>query len=52
MAALSGSGSSLFALFATIADAEAAKARVQGFAGRAFLTETLPRQQYWHRLFA
>jgi len=52
MAALSGSGSSLFALFATIADAEAAMARVQGFAGRAFLTETLTRQQYWHRLFA
>jgi 4-diphosphocytidyl-2-C-methyl-D-erythritol kinase len=51
-AALSGSGSALFGLYATEADAEAAQQRVQALGCKAILTETLPRQEYWRRMFA
>ncbi len=55
-AALSGSGSALFGLYRSIADAEAAQRRVQArtfeFGVKSFLTETLPRPEYWARMFA
>lgn len=51
-AALSGSGSSLFGLYRTVAAAQAAQQRAQAIRGRAFLTETLPRAAYWRSLFA
>jgi 4-diphosphocytidyl-2-C-methyl-D-erythritol kinase len=59
-AALSGSGSALFGLYRSTADAEAAQRRVQAaitagkfeFGVRMFLTETLPRPEYWARMFA
>jgi 4-diphosphocytidyl-2-C-methyl-D-erythritol kinase len=52
VASLSGSGSSLFGLYRTQADAVAAQARVEMLGVRALVTETLPREVYWHRLFA
>jgi 4-diphosphocytidyl-2-C-methyl-D-erythritol kinase len=55
-AALSGSGSALFGLYRSEADARAAQQRVQSAATqtgvRTFLTETLPRAAYWERMFA
>jgi 4-diphosphocytidyl-2-C-methyl-D-erythritol kinase len=51
-AALSGSGSALFGLYASHAAAIAAQQRVQSGGTRAILTETLPRQRYWETLFA
>jgi 4-diphosphocytidyl-2-C-methyl-D-erythritol kinase len=55
-AALSGSGSALFGLYKSTADAEAAQRRVQTagleFGVKTFLTETLPRPEYWARMFA
>jgi 4-diphosphocytidyl-2-C-methyl-D-erythritol kinase len=55
-AALSGSGSALFGLYRSEADAKAAQQRVQSAASeigvRVFLTETLPRAEYWNRMFA
>jgi 4-diphosphocytidyl-2-C-methyl-D-erythritol kinase len=51
-AALSGSGSALFGLYRTEADASAAQQRVQATGCKAILTETLPRQEYWRRMFA
>jgi 4-diphosphocytidyl-2-C-methyl-D-erythritol kinase len=51
-AALSGSGSALFGLYRSEADAKAAQQRVQDSGVQAFLTETLPRQEYWARMFA
>jgi 4-diphosphocytidyl-2-C-methyl-D-erythritol kinase len=52
-AALSGSGSALFGLYRSEADAKAAQRRVQSEAGvQVFLTETLPRAEYWERMFA
>ena len=55
-AALSGSGSALFGLYRSVADARAAQQRVQSAASqtgvRTFLTETLPRAAYWERMFA
>jgi 4-diphosphocytidyl-2-C-methyl-D-erythritol kinase len=52
-AALSGSGSALFGLYESEADAKAAQLRVQSEAGvQVFLTETLPRAEYWDRMFA
>jgi 4-diphosphocytidyl-2-C-methyl-D-erythritol kinase len=51
-AALSGSGSALFGLYRTEADAKAAQQRVQATGCKAILTETLPRQEYWRRMFA
>ena len=51
-AALSGSGSALFGLYRSEADAKAAQQRVQDSGVQAFLTETLPRSEYWARMFA
>ncbi len=51
-AALSGSGSALFGLYESQADALAAQHRVQHNGTRAILTETLPRRNYWHTMFA
>jgi 4-diphosphocytidyl-2-C-methyl-D-erythritol kinase len=51
-AALSGSGSALFGLYRSEADARAAQQRVQAFGCKAILTETLPRREYWRRMFA
>jgi 4-diphosphocytidyl-2-C-methyl-D-erythritol kinase len=51
-AALSGSGSALFGLYRSEADAKAAQQRVQSSGVQALLTETLPRAEYWERMFA
>ncbi|WP_260735345.1 4-(cytidine 5'-diphospho)-2-C-methyl-D-erythritol kinase [Tunturiibacter lichenicola] len=51
-AALSGSGSALFGLYRSERDAKAAQLRVQSSGVQAFLTETLPRTEYWERMFA
>jgi 4-diphosphocytidyl-2-C-methyl-D-erythritol kinase len=51
-AALSGSGSALFGLYRSETDAKAAQQRVQSSGVQAFLTETLPRAEYWERMFA
>ena len=51
-AALSGSGSALFGLYRSEADAEAAQRRVQASGVKAFVTSTLPREDYWTRMFA
>ncbi len=51
-AALSGSGSALFGLYRSVADARAAQQRVQATGCKALLTETLPRQEYWRTMFA
>jgi 4-diphosphocytidyl-2-C-methyl-D-erythritol kinase len=51
-AALSGSGSALFGLYRSEADAKAAQQRVQSSGVQALLTETLPRAEYWGRMFA
>lgn len=49
-AALSGSGSALFGLYRSLADASAAQQRVQSSGTQALLTETLPRPEYWHAM--
>src|SRR5580658_6540466 len=46
-AALSGSGSALFGLYRSVADANSAQQRVQSSGTQALLTETLPRPEYW-----
>jgi 4-diphosphocytidyl-2-C-methyl-D-erythritol kinase len=51
-AALSGSGSALFGLYRSSADAEAAQRRVQAAGVKAVLTHTLPRAAYWRTMFA
>lgn len=51
-AALSGSGSALFGLYRSVAEAKAAQQRVQAAGTRALLTETLPRDRYWRTMFA
>jgi 4-diphosphocytidyl-2-C-methyl-D-erythritol kinase len=51
-AALSGSGSALFGLYRSEADAKAAQQRVQSSGVEALITETLPRAEYWERMFA
>ena len=51
-AALSGSGSALFGLYWSMAEAEAAQQRVQMSGVKALITETLPRTEYWARMFA
>jgi 4-diphosphocytidyl-2-C-methyl-D-erythritol kinase len=51
-AALSGSGSALFGLYKSEADALAAQHRVQSTGTQAILTETLPRPEYWNGMFA
>jgi len=54
--ALSGSGSALFGLYRSEAEAKAAQQRVQSTAlevgVQVFLTETLPRAEYWNEMFA
>jgi 4-diphosphocytidyl-2-C-methyl-D-erythritol kinase len=49
-AALSGSGSALFGLYRSMADARAAQQRVQSSGTQALLTETLPRPEYWNTM--
>ena len=49
-AALSGSGSALFGLYRSTADAHAAQQRVQSSGTQALLTETLPRPEYWRTM--
>ena len=51
-AALSGSGSALFGLYRSEPEAKAAQQRVQSSGVQALLTETLPRAEYWERMFA
>lgn len=51
-AALSGSGSALFGIYGSPEAAREAQQRVQSLGTRALLTETLPRQEYWQRMFA
>ena len=51
-ASLSGSGSALFGLYGSEQDARAAQQRVQSSGCKAILTETLPRAEYWGRMFA
>jgi 4-diphosphocytidyl-2-C-methyl-D-erythritol kinase len=51
-AALSGSGSALFGLYRSEADARAAQQRVQDAGTKALITTTLPRELYWTRMFA
>ncbi len=51
-AALSGSGSALFGLYWSEADARAAQQRVQSSGIKAILTETLSREEYWTRMLA
>ncbi len=51
-AALSGSGSALFGLYLTEADAGLAQQRVGSAGTETLLTETLPRSQYWPTMFA
>jgi 4-diphosphocytidyl-2-C-methyl-D-erythritol kinase len=51
-AALSGSGSALFALYESQTAARAAQHRVQSHGTRAILTETLARHDYWNTMFA
>jgi 4-diphosphocytidyl-2-C-methyl-D-erythritol kinase len=51
-AALSGSGSALFGLYRSEADAKAAQQRVQSSGVHALRTVTLPRAEYWERMFA
>jgi 4-diphosphocytidyl-2-C-methyl-D-erythritol kinase len=51
-AALSGSGSALFGLYRSEADAVAAQQRVQASGCRAIVTSTLPRAEYWASMFA
>ncbi len=51
-AALSGSGSALFGLYADQAGALAAQRRLQQEGVRAIVTSTLPRRIYWSSMFA
>ncbi|HTH53200.1 MAG TPA: 4-(cytidine 5'-diphospho)-2-C-methyl-D-erythritol kinase [Edaphobacter sp.] len=51
-AALSGSGSALFGLYRSEKDAQAAQQRVQHAGVKALMTTTLPRSEYWTRMFA
>jgi 4-diphosphocytidyl-2-C-methyl-D-erythritol kinase len=50
-ASLSGSGSSLYGLFATKAAASGATARLRKRGWVAQMTSTLPRRTYWNRMF-
>ena len=51
-AALSGSGSALFGLYRSQADASAAQQRLQKQGVQAIVTTTLPRPLYWSNMFA
>jgi 4-diphosphocytidyl-2-C-methyl-D-erythritol kinase len=50
-ASLSGSGSALFGLYRGREDAEAALVRLRSHGVEGFLTQTLPRAQYWQGMF-
>lgn len=50
-ASLSGSGSSLYGLFRTEDEAEAAAERLKAAGMRAIATRTLPRDEYWSGMF-
>jgi 4-diphosphocytidyl-2-C-methyl-D-erythritol kinase len=50
-AALSGSGSALFGLYATQVAADRAALRLRERGIVALLTETLPRQEYWRTMW-
>jgi 4-diphosphocytidyl-2-C-methyl-D-erythritol kinase len=50
MASLSGSGSSLFGLYLTRGDAEAARERLRTAGVQSQLTRTLPRPAYWREM--
>ena len=50
--ALSGSGSALFGLYRSIADAQAAQQRLQQNGVQAIVTSTMPRPLYWSNMFA
>ena len=51
-ASLSGSGSALFGLYRSMADAKEAQQRVQAAGCKAVITHTLPRTAYWRTMFA
>jgi 4-diphosphocytidyl-2-C-methyl-D-erythritol kinase len=51
-AALSGSGSALFGLYASQTDASAAQQRLQLHGVEAIVTKTMPRSRYWREMFA
>jgi 4-diphosphocytidyl-2-C-methyl-D-erythritol kinase len=51
-AALSGSGSALFGLYGSQADAVAAQQRLRQFGVEALVTTTMPRARYWSEMFA
>jgi 4-diphosphocytidyl-2-C-methyl-D-erythritol kinase len=51
-AALSGSGSALFGLYRSKADASAAQQRLQQAGVQAIVTSTIPRPLYWNEMFA
>lgn len=51
VAMLSGSGSSLFGLYRTKEQAEAAKQRVEQAGTRAMVTTTIGRERYWSTMF-
>ena len=50
-AALSGSGSALFGLYSSEAAADAAERRLSEAGIRSLRTRTLPRNEYWQRMF-
>jgi 4-diphosphocytidyl-2-C-methyl-D-erythritol kinase len=50
LASLSGSGSTLFGLYLTSRDAEAAIDLLQRAGVQVFLTRTLPRERYWREM--
>jgi 4-diphosphocytidyl-2-C-methyl-D-erythritol kinase len=50
--ALSGSGSALFGLYRSHADAQSAQQRLQQHGVQAIVTSTLPRPLYWSNMFA
>jgi 4-diphosphocytidyl-2-C-methyl-D-erythritol kinase len=50
VASLSGSGSSLFGLYRTRGDAEAARERLRAAGVESHLTRTLPRPAYWREM--
>ena len=50
--ALSGSGSALFGLYRSHADAQSAQQRLQQHGVQAIVTSTMPRPLYWSNMFA
>ena len=50
-ASLSGSGSTLYGLFRSTAEASAAAERLKAAGMKAIATRTLPREEYWREMF-